>query len=174
MIIMKRQVSLILTLTLTLFAAATAAAKNPGACELLSRDDVKAAQGQAFDETKLTMSRVEGTITSQCFYRLPAFVDSISLAVIRPASPSTTADELWQTLAGPRTNKMTGKGRRPAQEITGLGDEAFWAGNKNAGAMYVLQGQNILRISVGGGDTEEKKIAKTRQLAAAALERLNP
>lgn len=171
---MKRQVSLILTLTFTLFAAAAAAAKSPGACELLSREDVKAAQGQAFDEAKLTMSRAAGTITTQCFYRLPAFVDSISLAVIHPASPSTTADELWKTLAGPRTNKMTGKGRRPAQEISGLGDEAFWAGNRNAGALYVLQGHNILRISVGGGDTEEKKIEKTRQLAAAALVRLSP
>lgn len=171
---MKRQVSLILTVTFTFFAAAAAAAKSPDACELLSRDEVKAVQGEAFEETRLSTSRVDGTITSQCFYRLPAFVDSISVSVIRPASPSTTADDLWRTLAGPRTNKMTGKGRRPAQEVAGLGDEAFWAGNQNAGAMYVLRGRTILRISIGGGETEEKKIEKTRLLAAAALERLSP
>jgi hypothetical protein len=36
----------------------------------------------------------------------------------------------------------------------------------------VLDGHAILRVSVGGGETMEKKIEKTRRLAALALRAL--
>ena len=171
---MKRQVSLILTLTFTLFAAATAAAKSPGACELLKAGDVKAIQGHAFEETKLTTARVDGMITSQCFYRLPSFADSISVVVIRAASPSTSAEELWEMITESEgEEEEEGEERKPAREISGLGEEAFWAGNKIAGAIYVLKDNAVLRVSVGGGDPLEKKIEKTRQLAAIALQRID-
>ncbi len=171
---MKRQVSLLLTLTFAIFAAATAAAKTPTACELLKAGDVKAIQGHSFEETKLSTARVDGMITSQCFYRLPSFADSISVTVIRAASPAVSAEELWEKLAEAEgeEEKEEGEERKPAREISGLGEEAFWAGNKFAGAMYVLDGHSILRVSVGGGETMEKKIEKTRQLAALALRAL--
>jgi hypothetical protein len=170
---MKRQVSLMLTLTFMLFAAATAAAKTPSACELLKAGDVKAIQGHSFEETKLTMASVDGMITSQCFYRLPSFADSISVTVIRAASPTVSAEQLWEKLAEEEGEKEEeGEELKPAREITGLGEEAFWAGNKFAGAMYVLDGHAILRVSVGGGETMEKKIEKTRRLAALALRAL--
>ena len=171
---MKWQVSSILTLTF-LFAAATAAAKTPPltACELLSAQAVKGVQGQAFDEAKLTMQRVDGMIASQCFYRLPTFTDSISLTVIRAASPSVTAEELWEKLRGEEEGeKEEEEEAAPAQKIAGVGEEAFWAGNNAAGALYVLEDNAILRISVGGGDTQKKKIEKARRLAALALQNL--
>lgn len=167
---MKRQVSLMFAFTFMLFAAASAAAKTPSACELLKAADVKTIQGRAFEETKLTTSRVDGMIASQCFYRLPSFADSISVTVISAASPSITAEELWEKLSSEEEGeKEEGEEQEPAREIRGLGEEAFWAGNKLAGAMYVLQGRAILRVSVGGGETMEKKIEKTKQLAKLAL-----
>ena len=169
---MKWQVSSILTLTF-LFAAATAAAKTPTACELLSAEAVKGVQGQAFAEAKLTMQRVDGMIASQCFYRLPTFTDSISLTVIRAASPSVTAEELWEKLRGEEEGeKEEEEETTPAQKIAGVGEEAFWAGNNAAGALYVLDENAILRISVGGGDTQKKKIEKARRLAVLALQGL--
>ncbi len=164
-----------LMFTFLLFAAATAAAKTPPtACELLKAGDVKTIQGQTFEDTKLTTARVDGMITSQCFYRLPSFTDSISVTVIRAASPSVSAEELWEKLAEAEGEEAEEEGEesKPAREIHGLGEEAFWAGNKFAGAMYVLDGHAILRVSVGGGETMEKKIEKTKQLAALALRAL--
>lgn len=155
-----------LTLTFMLLAATA-----PSACGLLKPADVKAIQGHVFEETKLTTDRVDGMITSQCFYRLPSFADSISVTVIRAASPSTTAEQLWEKLSN-EEGEGEEEEHKPAKEIAGLGEEAFWAGNKLAGAVYVLHGNAILRVSVGGGETMEKKIAKTRQLAALALRAL--
>lgn len=157
-------------ISLLLSAAATlAAAERPTACELLTRSEVKAVQGQAFAEAKLTHSQFDGMTASQCFYRLPSFVDSISIEVIRPESGAMTANDLWQKITGKRVAKMTAKGRDHGQTIESLGDTAIWAGNKTAGALYVLKGDTILRISVGGAGTEEEKIAKTRTLAELAL-----
>lgn len=174
---MKWQVSSILTLTFTLFAAATAAAKSPTACELLSANDVKTVQGKAFEEAKLTTSQQENMIASQCFYRLPSFADSISLTVLRPASASMDAEELWETLVeqegnGEKEEEEAERAENHARKISGIGEEAFWSGNQMAGALYVLKGKAVLRISVGGAGTEKTKIAKSRQLAAMALQGL--
>ncbi len=164
---MKRQVSLMLLSTL--FAAAVAAAKSPTACEVLSRRDVKAVQGQAFAETKHTQSQFDGILSSQCFYRLPWFGDSISVDVLRPESPAMNAQELWQKITGKRSEKMAAKGRDHGEPIAGLGDAAIWAGNTNAGALYVLKDNAILRISVGGSG---EKLEKTKKLAARALSKM--
>lgn len=166
---MKRTFLLVLS---TLFVVATATAKSPTACELLSSEDVQAVKGTAFEETKHTQAQFDGIVTSQCFYRLPLFVESISVDVIRPQSPSMSADKLWQKITGKRVEKMTKKGRDTGQSLSGLGNAAIWAGNKSAGALYVLKGNAILRISVGGAGTEEEKIEKTRALAARALAKL--
>jgi len=154
-------------LILLVAAAFSAAAESPTACDLLTSADVKAVQGSAFAETKPTQSQFDGIVISQCFYRLPSFVDSISVDVIR--APSMTAEELWVKITGKRTAKMTAKGREAGDVLPDLGDTAIWAGNMNAGALYVLEGNTILRISVGGGGAEEEKIEKTRKLAALAL-----
>ncbi|MDQ2854882.1 MAG: hypothetical protein M3R68_01020, partial [Acidobacteriota bacterium] len=36
------------------------------------------------------------------------------------------------------------------QKIAGVGDEAFWTGNRVGGALYALKGNTYIRISVGG------------------------
>ncbi len=62
-------------------------------------------------------------------------------------------------------------GRKP-QPITALGEEAYWVGGPISGALYVLQGELFLRISVGGVPKESIRIAKSKSLAAAVLGRL--
>jgi hypothetical protein len=61
---------------------------------------------------------------------------------------------------------------RKAQPIPALGEEAYWVGGPVTGALYVLQGELFLRISVGGVPKESIRIAKSKSLAATILRRL--
>ena len=56
--------------------------------------------------------------------------------------------------------------------ISSLGEEAYWVGGPLFGALYVLQGDLFLRISVGGVPKESARIAKSKSLATAILARL--
>jgi hypothetical protein len=60
----------------------------------------------------------------------------------------------------------------PPKKISGIGDEAFWSGNRVGGALYVLKNDVFIRISVGGPDNEENKINKSKALALKALAHL--
>lgn len=60
----------------------------------------------------------------------------------------------------------------PPQRISGVGEEAYWVGNRIGGALYVLKGDAYLRISIGGPPDQARKIRKSRILAAKALARL--
>ena len=62
-------------------------------------------------------------------------------------------------------------GRKP-QPIPALGEEAYWVGGPISGALYVLQEELFLRISVGGISKESIRIAKSKSLATAILRRL--
>jgi len=60
----------------------------------------------------------------------------------------------------------------PPQKISGVGEEAYWVGNRIGGALYVLKGDAYLRISIGGPLDQTGKIRKSRILARKALARL--
>ncbi len=63
---------------------------------------------------------------------------------------------------------------KPPTRITGIGDEAFWAASAIGGIFYVLKKdkQVFLRISVGGPDTTDIKLEKSKKIAEDALRRL--
>jgi hypothetical protein len=71
------------------------------------------------------------------------------------AAPETTADA-----------------RPEAQPVAGLGDEAFWVGTAVYGALYVLEGEAYLRLSLGGPGELAEKLERARRLAARVLPRL--
>src|SRR5689334_7212788 len=150
--------SLSLAAVLVCFAQ-TGAARN--ACEVLTRKDLAAVQGEAFTATKLT----ENAQQSQCFYQLPTFSKSVSLVII-----SGKGRAYW------KSNFENAHGEEGEDEevvrVKGVGDDAVWSGNHLVGALYVLRRDKILRISVGGPGTKEQKIAKARRLGARALGRL--
>ena len=62
--------------------------------------------------------------------------------------------------------------RVPPKKVDGIGEEAYWSGNRFGGALYVLAKDAIVRISVGGPDNEQTKVDKSKALALKALERL--
>lgn len=162
-----------------LFAITTAAPATPAprnACQLLTPREVARVQGEAFQSTKLTEASERGLEISQCFYALPSFTRSVSVDVMRGKALEfwrqhfpRAGDEDERERAKPDAKKEPESEARP---VRGVGDAAVWSGNRMAGALYVLRGETILRVSVGGPGTAEEKIERSKKLAARALRRL--
>ncbi|MBV8518421.1 MAG: hypothetical protein JO197_13575 [Acidobacteria bacterium] len=167
---------------LLVHAAARAATAKPNACQVLTRADLAAVQGEAYVDTQLT-PRGE---TSQCFYELPTFVKSVSVDVTRRggrqffrenfhvesereremrerAAKAHGSDDLE---AEPDAKKVEPK------RIRGIGDDAYWAGSRIAGQLFVRKGDAYVRVSPGGAGTEAEKIERAKELAKRALRRL--
>jgi hypothetical protein len=173
-----------------LFLAATAASPSrlPNACQLLSAREIAHVQGEAFRSAKLTETEAEGLRVSQCFYALPSFTNSVSVDLMHGKTSA-----FWKThfsnaradrdedgdhdrdaamKTAPPTREAEEEHQSAARKISGVGDTAVWSGNRMSGALYVLKGDSIVRISVGGKGSEDEKIERSRKLAAIALRKL--
>ncbi|HEV7398193.1 MAG TPA: hypothetical protein VGN86_16900 [Pyrinomonadaceae bacterium] len=60
----------------------------------------------------------------------------------------------------------------PPVKISGIGDDAYWTGNRVGGALYVLKDNTYFRISVGGAGDQQTKIKRATALAQIILKRL--
>jgi len=157
------------------------------ACSLLTAEEVKAVQGEAFKETKASEGAENGMVISQCFFSLPTFANSVNVAVMRKGEGSGARDprKFWeQTLAkgsegdkekekNAAKNREEGEERSAPQKVEGVGDEAFWTGNRVGGALYVLKHDAYIRVSVGGAGDQKAKLEKSKALARMALKRLS-
>jgi len=174
--------------TALLFMMGTAAAspRLPNACQLLTARDIARVQGEEFKSAKLTESDTNGLTVSQCFYALPSFTSSVSVDLMRGKTMTfwrshfanardakddddEDRDRDRATKAAPRESE---EHESAARSVRGIGDAAVWSGNRVAGALYVLKGDTIVRISVGGSGNEEQKIERSKKLAARALRKL--
>jgi hypothetical protein len=124
------------------------------------------------------MPAPEGEVaSSQCFFQLPTFINSISLQVTQKGNKPGAPDvkQAWAKMFPPEKleERETAGGQKkvPARKIPDLGEQALWTGGP-AGGLYVLQGSYYIRISVGGADDEETKIRKSTALAQLVLKRL--
>ena len=185
---MTRQ--LLLTVALLGFAAPVIAA-TPTACDVLTKTDLAAAQGQEFSEASLS-TKTQGSLSvSQCFYRLPAFEKSVSVTIMRPiksADRSSIRDYWNEHYAASAQEKSEDRDDdRPraaksdrdeedhhanAVRVAGLGDDAVWSGTPMTSALYVLRSSTIVRVSVGGSAPLDQKLAASRRLVTAILGRL--
>jgi hypothetical protein len=153
------------------------------ACAMLTSKEIQSIQGEAVKETKLSGRSVGGLNISQCFFTLPTFTNSISLAVTHKGDGAGARDpkEFWKDTFREKEREK-GQGRRkdreeeeesaPPQKIAGIGDEAFWTASRAAGALYVLRGNSYVRVSVGGPEDQQSKITKSKALARKVIERL--
>ena len=155
---------------------ASTAAPGRDACSLVEGSEVEAVQG----------ARVQGVVPgrqpggcfaiSQCFYTVISADGSKNLSVHvevtenGPESQNKNAlGDLW------RERFQEAKERKKADKpkpVSGVGDGAYWVGNNKMGALYVLQKDKLVRVSVGGPDEEAAKIEKSKALALKALSRL--
>lgn len=152
------------------------------ACALLTSDEIKSVQGESTKETKLTGQISGGLSISQCFFTLPTFNNSISLIVAHKGDGAGSREpkEFWRTtFHSEKRSEREKEARReeaeeesdPPRRVSGLGDEAFWMGNRIAGALYVLKGDAYVRISVGG-PADKASQNRARLLAQKAISRL--
>jgi hypothetical protein len=158
-------------------------------CALITTQEIEATQGSPIKETKSSTRSDAAFRVSQCFYTASEFSKSVSLAVMqrdpgRPASrsPKDFWKERFGRYSGDRkeSDKVKKETERkeereksvPPKKIDGIGDEAFWAGNRFGGILYVLKGDAFISVSLGGTDDEESKIKKSKALAEKALQRL--
>ena len=166
------------------------------ACGLLAKEEIEAIQGSPIKETKSSARSDADFRISQCFYTAAEFSKSVSLAVTQSdphSSAKRSPKDFWKKTFGrfegeakesedDREKKESlrdqARGRDeeetsvPPKKIDGIGEDAYWTGNRFGGALYVLKKDAFIRISVGGPDKEETKIDKSKALAQKALERL--
>lgn len=168
---------------------ATATPAKFDACALLPKKEVEAIQGSPIKETK-SSERADGDFRmSQCFFTAAEFSRSVTLAVFQkhPTDPNKrTPVDFWKHTFGRFEKEESDKekpkpegGREkeegaPPRKIAGLGDEAFWVPNRFGGTLYALKGEAFISVSIGGPDTEQVKIDKSKKLAAEALRQLKP
>jgi hypothetical protein len=151
------------------------------ACSLVSKEEVESVQQTSVNDAK-NSERSDGTFRiSQCLYSAAEFSKSVNLALIQ-ADPNQTSKrspkDFWKEKFDPYENEApnanpAGKEQGPeSKKITGLGDEAFWISNRFGGILYVLKGEVLISIGIGGTDDEETKLEKSKALAKKALQRL--
>ena len=180
-------------------AAASPAHSKIDACTLLTSDDLKGVQGEAYKDAQRS-DRVDGDfIVAQCYFALPTMANSVVLNVTtaKDESGARTPKAFWeQTFGGNEEKEREGKGDRdkdkpkdkaqpakrgeeggekeaaPPEPVKGLGDEAFWVASPVGGAIYVLKGDVFFRISVGGPGDQKTKLNKSKLLAQKVLTKL--
>ena len=172
------------------------------ACSLITRAEIESAQGEQVTEARSTAVSHSRFAISQCYYAVAPAVKSVSLELTQRASGqsgSTSPREFWEERFERASHEKERKGERerqgnakrdadkggsreeseeeeeggsPPVRVTGVGDEAFWVGNRMVGALYVLKDDSIIRISIGGPEAESVKIEKMKTLAQLAVKRL--
>ncbi len=172
----------------------TSAKSKIEACALITKEEVGAAQSTTISEIKSSEGPGGNYLITQCYYSATGPNLSVSLAVTQQDPKNSNAPSPrgeWERTFGrfdkegevERNAEKRGEKRRsyeeeegekmaPPKKIDGVGEEAFWTGNRFGGALYVLKGNVFIRISVGGPDNEETKIEKSKRLAEKALGRL--
>ncbi len=179
-----------LTVVLLMMGAAASSPRLPNACQLLTARDIARVQGEEFKTAKLTESEANGLTVSQCFYALPSFTHSVSVDVMRGKTAAfwrshfsnareavdddedRDRDRSAAMKSAPPSREAEEEHEAAALKVKGVGDAAVWSGNRAAGALYVRKGGTIVRVSVGGGGSQEQKIERSKKLAARALRRL--
>jgi hypothetical protein len=145
------------------------------ACALLTNAEIERIAGAPVMDRRPTTEPAGGLLMSQCFFG-GSSSRSVSLAIAGPVTGRApiTPREYWRRQFHPRERhaERNDENESEARPIGGVGDEAYWAGNRIAGALYVLRGNTFLRISVGGIPDEGERIEKSKGLALAALKRL--
>ncbi len=177
--------AIVLGLTLTAVPA-QASSSSKDACALLPRATVQKVVGEAVIDAKPTTNNIGELHQSQCFYSMHTFSNSVSVTLTEGASGHRdAAREQWQhwfhktereeeaeriknkKVKRPGDDQEDEPGAKPVP-VSGIGDDAFWV-HSFVGNLYVLKGNQFVRISLGGKMDDEQRQAKAKALAADAL-----
>jgi len=158
------------------------------ACILLTSAEVEAVQGEPVSETKTSAQPNGEMLITECVFRTTTFAKSVSLALARASRPSlprsrransgrsNSTHPTWKrTKCAPRARgcrtpslkvkkKRVNRGGLRGSVRTRTGWEL-----RSRAPLYVLQGNNFVRISVGGVGEESVRIEKSKVLARAVV-----
>jgi hypothetical protein len=158
--------------------ARTEAFTGTNACTLLTKEEIQTVQGEPFTDAISSGKTGSGLSVSQCYFQLPKAVNSIVVTLTKKAEGPGARDPAknWEEMFDPdkKAEKKEEKeeAEKEPEKVEGIGDEAFWTGNRVGGALYVLKGNSYIRISVGGAGDQADKIRKSKALAQSILGRL--
>ena len=157
------------------------------ACDLVTKDEVAAIQGTTISGASESEGAIGTLLATQCYYSSTEPNKSVTVGVIQP-KPGQPGDPIkfWRNIfdgLGEAKDRPKDKNsdpdeedekRGPPRKISGIGDEAYWDASVIGGTFYVLKKDRhvFLRISVGGPDTTETKLEKSKKIAEYALRRL--
>jgi hypothetical protein len=171
--------------------AASSVSGKKDACALLTGAEIEAVQGEPVSETKTSVRPNGEMLITECLYQTSTSAKSVSVALATPTSARPSAltprkfwvkqfhdlreDEMPAAVKSAQKPEPEGEeeGRKP-RRMEGLGEEAYWVGTPITGALYVLERDSFIRISVGGVREEDVRIEKSKALARAILNRLHP
>jgi len=158
---------------LTIPVVCAAAESLPDPCKLLTISDVEQAQGNVYLDTAKSVKTSGGVTVAQCYFRLAEESRSVTLELTRAASAHAT-HELWEKQFESKEKEKHEEGESETHgiDVKGVGEDAIWTGNRVSGALYVLSGDTILRISLGGIGTQELKVERAKMLARRVLPKL--
>ena len=152
------------------------------ACSLISKEEVASVQASPVNDIKSSERSDDVFRISQCFYATAESSKSVNLALVQsePKQGSKRSPkDFWKEKFDPYENEepKTQSGGEKEQgsapkKIEGLGDDAYWVGNRFGGMLYVLRGDAFISIGVGGTDDEDTKLKKSKALAEKALQHL--
>src|SRR5256714_11905681 len=176
-------------------AAAVKSKVDP--CSVLTSDEIKVVQGEAFANAMRSDRQDGDFIVGQCYYALPTSVNSVvvNLTTAKDTAGAPNPRDFWEGTFGKEAGegndqdkkrekekpKKPEAGERREEEgeeaakpekVAGLGDEAFWIGSRVGGALYVLKKGLFFCINVGGAGDEKAKFNKTKKLGQNVLKRL--
>ena len=118
-------------------------------------------------QSKASEQRSGELVFHQCFYTLPTFAKSVSLGV------GVGAREFWREMFH-ENKKEAGEeeSRTPRRPVPNLGQEAYWIPLRIGATLYVLDRNAMIRVSVGGNDSDAVRLEKSAALARGVLKRL--
>ena len=146
------------------------------ACKLLSNEEIASIQGEAPSRTQL-VGQSDGQLSvSQCNFLLPTGTNSLSLRVVERGNGPQPKDpkQVWQeTFHQPQPDAANAREARQFHKVDAVGEEAFWLGDLKTGGLHVLKGNRYIRISIGGEEDLQTKIAKCSKISQLVLPRLS-
>src|SRR4051812_16279526 len=133
-------------------------------CNLLTSNDLKQVQGEAYKEAQRSDRQDGDFVVAQCYYLLPTTVNSVVVNVTARQGGRNPRDLWEETFRKADEADREGKTERerekektkskakdargeeeeeeeglPPERVKGLGDEAFWSASRIGGALYVLK-----------------------------------
>jgi hypothetical protein len=163
-------------------------------CSWISTDLIAKAQGADFVTAKSSEHDDGRFRTATCYYKLRPEYQSVSLEVISHSKTGAgNPPELWRekfrgnVKAADPDSGAEAKGKedglsekageaehqKKPEHVEGVGDDAYWVDTGRDGALYVLQGERIIRLSLGGRTPQYNKKSRAIEIAGSMLKGKN-